>query len=81
LTANQHWQSYQPKTNLLLIENEHCFFRYPEFLPVLSQMLVFPVGLSEFDLAYAAGIKIESAENSLILLIEAAQQCRAGFAA
>lgn len=61
LTANQQWQSYQPKTNLLLIENEHCFFRYPEFLPVLSQMLVFPVGLSEFDLAYAAGSKASSA--------------------
>src|SRR5690606_36609797 len=30
MTDRQHWQNYQPKANLLLIENESCFYRYAE---------------------------------------------------
>ncbi|WP_337843089.1 hypothetical protein [Rheinheimera sp.] len=61
LTSRQLWQSYQPKSNLVLIENEHCFFRYPEFLLVLSQMLAMPVDLCNCDLAFASGSKASSA--------------------
>lgn len=61
LTAKQMFQSYTAKKNLLLIENESCFFRYQDFLPTLSAMMAFPCSLAEFDVAFASGSKAGSA--------------------
>lgn len=54
-------QSYQPKANLVLIENEECFFRYQALLPVCSQMLAYPLSLLDCDIGYASGSKASSA--------------------
>jgi len=61
LTSQQSWQQYQPKANLVLVENESCFFRYRELLPVITQMLVLPLDLSQCDVGFSAGSKASSA--------------------
>lgn len=54
-------QAYQPKTKLLLIENEENFFCYPKVLQLATQMLAQPFRLDNCDVALAAGSRIGSA--------------------
>ncbi|RVT45690.1 hypothetical protein EMM73_12030 [Rheinheimera sediminis] len=61
LDGTNKFQSYQAKPCLLLIENEECFFRYPEMLPVCGQMLALDFSLLNSDIGFASGSKASSA--------------------
>lgn len=54
-------QNFQPKSSLLLIENEENFFRYPEVSALAQQMLVQDFSLAHCDIALASGSRIGSA--------------------
>ncbi|WP_288739393.1 hypothetical protein [uncultured Rheinheimera sp.] len=61
LDGTDKFQSYQAKPTLLLIENEECFFRYAELLPVCGQMLALDFSLHTTDIGFASGSKASSA--------------------
>lgn len=61
LDGTSKYQSYQAKSSLVLIENEECFFRYSELLPVCGQMLALNFSLQQADVGFASGSKASSA--------------------
>lgn len=54
-------QGFVSQSQLLLIENEENFFRFPEVLALCGQMLAQPLTLAQTDVALAAGSRIGSA--------------------
>jgi hypothetical protein len=56
-------QTFTPKKQLLIIENQENFFRYCDMLPILSDFYGSPLDLSNTDIVFGAGNQINKGLN------------------
>ena len=67
LHADQLSQTFKPKKQLLIIENEENFFCYQQLLPLLGDFYGQPLDLSHCDIVFGAGNQINKGLNLCFL--------------